>query len=115
MQTNREDCGNRYREVILPNPPSKEWANSVAKPFADYFTALATAREEFRAAVSADSFRYVASASAHGNVVAPEDCDGADNSDVSQPVEEARGPTRRKDLGVLPDDQPSASGGRART
>lgn len=61
MQTNREDCGDRYREIIIPNPPSREWARRVSRPFRDYFTSIAQARETFDAAVSEDGFDYVAS------------------------------------------------------
>lgn len=60
MQTNREDCGDRYREVVLPRPPSKEWAENASRAFADYFTTLSFARERFIDSVSADEFDYVA-------------------------------------------------------
>ena len=33
MQTNREDCGNRYLEVIIPNPPDEGWARKVSSAF----------------------------------------------------------------------------------
>lgn len=60
MQTNREDCGDRYREVILPRPPSRKWAKKASAPFADYFTTIAAARETFIGKVSADEREYVA-------------------------------------------------------
>lgn len=60
MQTNREDCGNRYREIILPRPASSEWATRVSSAFAAYFTTLATARDAFIEQLSADRFEYVA-------------------------------------------------------
>ncbi len=62
MQTNREDCGNRYREIVIPRPPDKSWAKRVSKPFSDYFKDLARARDAFNAAISLDSFEYVANA-----------------------------------------------------
>ncbi|MHA1731150.1 MAG: N-6 DNA methylase [Promethearchaeota archaeon] len=63
MQTNREDCGRRYREITIPAPPNKEWATDVSGPFRDYFTSLAGARERFKRATAGGPFEYVASAS----------------------------------------------------
>lgn len=74
MQTNREDCGDRYREIVLPQPPSQEWAAETSGAFRRYFKTLAAAREEFIARVSSDSFEYVA------NVRAASVVDAADAS-----------------------------------
>lgn len=63
MQTNREDCGNRYREIIIPKPPNKHWAQTVSKSFREYFTTIASAREKLKASIASDTFDYVASAS----------------------------------------------------
>jgi len=63
MQTNREDCGDRHREVIIPKPPNKSWARKTSKAFTDYFSTLAGAQEEFDKLSRSDSFEYVASAS----------------------------------------------------
>lgn len=60
MQTNREDCGNRYREVLLPRPTSSTWALKVSQPFREYFQTIASAKPKFVSAVSQDSFEYVA-------------------------------------------------------
>lgn len=60
MQTNREDCGNRYREIQIPLPPSKEWAADKSKAFRQYFTSVARAKEDFVQSVSQDGFNYVA-------------------------------------------------------
>jgi type I restriction enzyme M protein len=60
MQTNREDCGDRYREVIIPKPPSRDWAEKTSRPMATYFRATADARTEFVKEISADDFEYVA-------------------------------------------------------
>lgn len=60
MQTNREDCGNRYREVILPNPKSKTWARTASRAFREYFMTIANAKEKFIAEVSNDQVEYVA-------------------------------------------------------
>jgi type I restriction enzyme M protein len=60
MQTNREDCGDRYREIIVPEPPSVEWAKSASQPFRDYFRKIAAARTKFIKSVTADELAYVA-------------------------------------------------------
>jgi type I restriction enzyme M protein len=60
MQTNREDCGQRYREIILPKPKSKAWAKSTSASFRDYFQTIATARASFIEQVRASKFEHVA-------------------------------------------------------
>lgn len=60
MQTNREDCGQRYREIILPKPKSKDWAQTASKTFSDYFSAIAKSKENFLRHVNTDGFEYVA-------------------------------------------------------
>ena len=64
MQTNREDVGQRYREIRIPLPISKEWAEIVSKPFSDYFEGLANAKRQFIDTTSKDDFTYIASVSA---------------------------------------------------
>lgn len=61
MQTNREDVGDRYREIILPKPEA--WAKQVSQPFRDYFTTIAKAREKFREDMgkSEKEFPFIAS------------------------------------------------------
>lgn len=49
MQTNREDVGHRYLEIEVPVPPDAERAREVSEPFRTYFTAIAHARNAFRA------------------------------------------------------------------
>lgn len=44
MQTNREDVGKRYLEILIPVPPSRERADDVSKAFRSYYTTLAQAR-----------------------------------------------------------------------
>jgi type I restriction enzyme M protein len=60
MQTNREDCGDRYKEIILPKPLNYDWANAVSKPFRDYFTKISDAKNDFISSVMTDRFEYVA-------------------------------------------------------
>lgn len=64
MQTNREDCGNRFLEVRLPRPPDHEWATHVSAPFREYFTAMAAAKADFVRKVSASEFDFIANVSA---------------------------------------------------
>ena len=48
MQTNREDVGGRYLEIEIPLAASPERATEVSQPFREYFTAIATARDQLR-------------------------------------------------------------------
>ena len=68
MQTNREDCGSRYREILLPKPKDAEWAKRAAAPFRTYFTTLATARTKFLAELTTSGHEYIASAHSVGSV-----------------------------------------------
>lgn len=64
MQTNREDVGDRYREIVLPRLKSKDWANDVSRPFREYFTSIATARAKFGKSLAQsqqEGFDYIAS------------------------------------------------------
>lgn len=61
MQTNREDCGDRYREIVLPLPPSRKAAMNASSAFRSYFTTLAQARTQFIEEVTTESHRYIAS------------------------------------------------------
>jgi type I restriction enzyme M protein len=45
MQTNREDVGSRYLEILLPIPDTSDRALAVSQPFRDYYTRLAQARD----------------------------------------------------------------------
>lgn len=60
MQTNREDCGARYREIIIPKPPSREWADKTSDQFRRYFTTIAEAKGAFIRSVREDRFEHVA-------------------------------------------------------
>lgn len=62
MQTNREDCGNRHREIILPNPKSKAWAEKVSKGFKDYFETISTAKTAFTSTLLNSDLCYIPSA-----------------------------------------------------
>ena len=60
MQTNREDCGSRYREIILPKPKDKTWADKVSENFRTYFTTIAGAKNRFIESVQKEKFEQVA-------------------------------------------------------
>ena len=62
MQTNREDCGERYREIVLPNPPNKLWAHKMSAAFEKYFMTVANARRDFVASLKEGSIPVIASA-----------------------------------------------------
>lgn len=70
MQTNREDCGSRFREIILPKPKSKAWANKTSEQFKKYFTTISVAKSQFIESVVNDKFEHVANVA---TVVPPSD------------------------------------------
>jgi type I restriction enzyme M protein len=64
MQTNREDVGNRWREIRIPAPPTPEWAIKVSEAFRKYFATIAESKKAFIAEICNDEFEYIASVSA---------------------------------------------------
>lgn len=60
MQTNREDCGNRYREIIIPVPHDLAWARKASSGFRSYFKSIAEAKNGLMRNLAEDSFEYVA-------------------------------------------------------
>ena len=76
MQTNREDCGDRYREIILPAPPSRKWADGKSKAFRDYFTTMAGAKAEFLSSVQRGDLPLIASATGGGELKSFDDASG---------------------------------------
>jgi type I restriction enzyme M protein len=75
MQTNREDCGARWREIILPNPKTKVWAQEKSKAFRDYFTTMAKAKEKFVKQIQTAEFAFVANVSASIEIREPQAAD----------------------------------------
>lgn len=47
MQTNREDLGTRYREILIPIPDSKQHGESVSSHYRDYYRSIARSRSDF--------------------------------------------------------------------
>ena len=66
MQTNREDCGRRYREIVLPRPQDRAWADKSSAAFREYFTRVAAARTVFARTLADDGHRYTANVAATG-------------------------------------------------
>jgi type I restriction enzyme M protein len=62
MQTNREDVGKRWREILIPKPTDRAWAREVSSPFRKYFTTIATARTAFRQELEGSGLDFIASA-----------------------------------------------------
>ena len=60
MQTNREDCGSRYKEIVIPKPPRVSWAKDKSEAFRSYFEGIAKAMGSFRHKVGSDNFEYTA-------------------------------------------------------
>lgn len=80
MQTNREDCGSRYLEIILPMPKTKSWANEISEPFRTYFTTIANAKVRFIDKVRGGKFEHVA------NVVSALAFDAPEAEDEPNPI-----------------------------
>ena len=60
MQSNREDCGGRYREVLIPKAPNNKWARNRSAPSRSYFSAIAKAKSTFSRALLRDQSPYTA-------------------------------------------------------
>lgn len=58
MQTNREDVGHRYREILLPIPPGRSEARAVSKDFRTYFTGLSQLRSDFAHRLAEDGLHH---------------------------------------------------------
>ncbi len=61
MQTNREDVGDRFKEVEIPLPPSIQWAQEISHPFRNYFLTISEARQNFMNLLNKNEFDYIGS------------------------------------------------------
>lgn len=59
MQTNREDVGTRYREILLPIPPSEEIAFSRSEPFRSYYEGMDALREHLVTYLESDEKHHL--------------------------------------------------------
>ena len=58
MQTNREDVGERYKEILIPIAKKKEIANSVSWYFRKYYLEQAELRRAFQSNLDIDEFKH---------------------------------------------------------
>jgi hypothetical protein len=58
MQTNREDVGSRYREILLPVPSDKGEARRLSKEFRAYYTGLSRLRAHFAEYLSGEGLHH---------------------------------------------------------
>ena len=58
MQTNREDVGERYKEILIPIAKKKEIANSVSGYFRKYYLEQAELRRAFQSNLDMDEFKH---------------------------------------------------------
>ena len=47
MQTNREDVGNRFLEILLPIPKNRNVAELISKPYKTYYDSIIQAKKDF--------------------------------------------------------------------
>lgn len=59
MQTNREDTGTRYRDIVIPLPATAAEAEAVSAPFRAYYEGSARIRERFIDYLSRDEQHHV--------------------------------------------------------
>ena len=59
MQTNREDTGRRYREIVIPVAPESAVREEVSAPFRIYYQGMATLRKAFRSYLEKDPDHHV--------------------------------------------------------
>lgn len=58
MQTNREDVGQRFHEILVPVPNSKKIANKYAAPYQSYFHNLSKLKILLREQLEQDGFKH---------------------------------------------------------
>jgi len=59
MQTNREDTGTRYLDILIPIPPTAAEAEMVSDPFRAYYEGSAQLRKRFIDYLSRDDQHHV--------------------------------------------------------
>lgn len=91
MQTNREDVGDRYKEILLPSPRDLSWAREVSKPFREYFETIAQSRQRFVSEIIQGGFEYIASIRSVG-ATAPINDGGTSVEEPAAEDSERRGP-----------------------
>ncbi|MFG3354526.1 hypothetical protein [Streptomyces sp. NPDC048001] len=79
MQTNREDVGRRYREILIPVPPNREVADRASKAFRDYYLGTQRLREDLLSYLANDDKHYIFMSSA----AAVEEADDEPEGDIA--------------------------------
>ncbi|MCA0294534.1 MAG: hypothetical protein LCH96_04295 [Actinobacteria bacterium] len=59
MQTNREDVGARYREIIIPTPPDESVATSWSAPFREFYRGMDRLRENLVSYLESDDKHHI--------------------------------------------------------
>lgn len=59
MQTNREDVGSRYREIVIPTPPDESVARLRSAPFRDFYQGIDRLRENLVAYLESDDKHHI--------------------------------------------------------
>ncbi|OMG24209.1 hypothetical protein [Actinomyces naeslundii] len=59
MQTNREDVGTRYHEIMLPIPPGEAIATSRSEPFRTYYEGMDALRKHLVTYLESDDKHYL--------------------------------------------------------
>lgn len=59
MQTNREDVGKRYREIVIPLPPDSKAASRVSQEFRKYYLGMDRLRRDFVKYLNEDDQHHV--------------------------------------------------------
>lgn len=77
MQTNREDTGQRYREIQIPMAPTRAERDEIARPFRIYYEGTARLRADFLQYLAQDEHHHVFLASVEAAREEAEDAEGA--------------------------------------
>ncbi|MFE0040317.1 hypothetical protein [Streptomyces sp. NPDC059015] len=68
MQTNREDVGRRYQEILIPVPPNREAADMHSQAFRDYYLGTQKLRDNFLSYLANEDKHYIFMASSVASV-----------------------------------------------
>lgn len=58
MQTNREDVGERVKEIVIPFPKNKECGIEASSLFREYYKSIEQARMNFNSSIGNEEFNY---------------------------------------------------------
>lgn len=59
MQTNREDAGTRYKDIVIPVPPNRGAADRVSSAFRKYYQGVSALRDDFLQYLDTNEQHYV--------------------------------------------------------